>query len=92
MIPNHKEFIEAIKEKSKVCLRFYSKADSGVLDHICAPMGYGPGGELNDGLNRYWLWDYSTTTGSHALGLVPQQIVDLQVTLHVCFEKVHCLG
>jgi hypothetical protein len=79
MIPNHAQFIEAIKEKKKVWVRFYSKADSGVLDRVCAPMDYAPGGELNDGLNRYWLWDYAGNPGSNTLSLVPQQIVDLQV-------------
>lgn len=79
MIPNHTQFIGAIQEKKKVCVRFYSKADSGVLDRVCAPMDYGPGGSVPDGLNRYWLWDYASDTGSHTLGLVPQQIVDLQV-------------
>lgn len=79
MIPNHTGFIEAIHAKKKVCVRFYSKADSGVLDRVCAPMDYGPGGEVQDGLNRYWLWDYSSNTATHILGLVPQQILDLQV-------------
>src|ERR1051325_9067612 len=79
MIPNHQQFIEAINEKKKVTVRFYSKADSGVLDRVCAPMDYGPGGEIKDGLNRYWLWDYASNTRPHTLGLVPQQIVDLRV-------------
>jgi len=79
MVPNHKQFIEAINEKKKVWVRYYSKADSGVLDRVCAPMDYGSGGEIQDGLNRYWLWDYSSNTGTHTLGLLPQQIVDLQV-------------
>lgn len=78
MIANHERFIEAIKDRKKVSVRFYSKPDSGVLDRVCAPMDYGPG-ENPDGLNRYWLWDYASETGSHTLGLVPQQIVDLQV-------------
>ena len=79
MIPNHPRFLEAISEKKKVSVRFYSKADSGVLDRVCAPMDYGPGGEIQDGLNRYWLWDYTSNPGTHTLGLLPQQIVDLQV-------------
>lgn len=79
MIPKHKQFIEAIHEKKKVWIRFYSKADSGVLDRVCAPMDYGPGGQIEDGLNRYWLWDDASRTGTHTLGLVPEQIVDLQV-------------
>jgi hypothetical protein len=79
MIPNHEQFIEAIKEQKKVRVQFYSQPDSGVLDRVCAPLEYGPGGGSKDGLNLYWLWDYAGDTGSYRLGLVPQQIVDLQV-------------
>lgn len=79
MIAKHAQFMDAMNEKKRVCVRFYSKPDSGVLDRVCAPMDYGPGDEIKDGLNRYWLWDYVGDTGSHTLGLVPQQIVDLQV-------------
>lgn len=79
MIPNHNQFLEALHEKRKVRVKFYSPADGGVLDRVCAPMDYGPASGTNDGLNRYWLWDYASDTGSCSLGLVPQQIVDLQV-------------
>ena len=79
MIPNHQQFIDAIQAKKKVCVRYYSKADSGVLDRVCAPLDYGPGGGVPDGLNRYWIWDYDSNTGTHPLGLLPQQIVDVQV-------------
>ena len=79
MIPNHKQFIEAIKEKNKVCLRFYSTADSGVIDLVCAPMDYGPGADAHDGVNRYWFWDYSRNTGSLTLGLLPEQVLDLRI-------------
>ena len=79
MIPNHKQFIEALQEKKKVCLRFYSKADSGVIDLVCAPLDYGPGGGIPDGVNRYSLWDYSSNNGSHTLSFLPEQILDLSV-------------
>lgn len=79
MIPNHTQFLEALNEKRKVRVKFYSLRDSGVLDRVCAPMDYGLGSGTKDGLNRYWLWDYASDTGSFTLGLVPQQIVDLQV-------------
>ena len=79
MIQNHQWFIDAINEKKKVRVRFYSIADNGVLDRVCAPMDYGPGSETTDGLNRYWLWDYTSTAETHTLGLAPQEIVDLQV-------------
>lgn len=52
MIPNHKQFIEAIKEKHKVCSRFYSIADGGVIDLVCAPMDYGPGAGVQEGVIR----------------------------------------
>lgn len=78
MIPNHTQFTAALQDKKKVCVRFYSKPDSGVLDRVCAPMDYGPGENL-DGLNRYWLWDYASDTGTKTLGLLPHQILDLQV-------------
>ena len=79
MISNHTRFFAAINDKKMICVRFCSKADHGVLDRICAPMGYGQGSESLDELNRYWLWDYAGTSGSHLLGLLPQQIVDLRV-------------
>jgi hypothetical protein len=81
-------FIEAIHEKKKVSVRFYSQADSGVLHRVCAPMDYGPEGEDKDGLNHYWLWDYANNTGFHLLSLVPRQIVDLQV-LGEEFDPAH---
>lgn len=78
MIPNHKQFIEAIGEKMQVCIRFYSKADSGVIDLVCAPMDYGPGAGIQDGVNRYWLWDSTSNNGSHILSLLPEQVLDLR--------------
>lgn len=79
MIPNHKQFIDAITEKKKVCLRFYSKADTGVIDLVCAPMDYGPGPDAGNDVNRYWFWDYSSNTGSPTLGLLPEQVLDLRI-------------
>jgi len=79
MIPNHAQFLQAVQERKKVWITFYSKADSGVLAQACAPLDYGPGSGVQDGLNRYWLWDYASPDGSHTLGLLPQQIVDLNM-------------
>jgi hypothetical protein len=79
MIPNHPGFIEAIQQRRKVRVRFYSAADSGVLDRVCAPLDYGPGTEPSNGPNRYWLWDCAGASGSLIPGLVPQQIVEVRV-------------
>src|SRR6476660_1140783 len=79
MISKHKQFIEAIKEKKKISVQFYSTADSGVIDLICAPTDYGPGAGAQDGVNRYWFWDYTSNTGSPILGLLPKQVLDIRV-------------
>jgi len=79
MIANHPQFIEALNEKKKVRVRFYSPADSGVVDRVCAPMDYGPGKAAADGLHRYWLWDGAGNGGAAALGLEPEQVVELKV-------------
>jgi hypothetical protein len=64
MIANHSQFIDALKEERKVRVRFYSPADSGVVDCVCAPMDYGPGKDASaDGLHRYWLWDRAGRRG-----------------------------
>ena len=90
MIPKHTQFIAAITEKKKISVRFYSLADGGLVDRICAPMSYGPG-ELHDGLNRYWFWDYASVADTHTLGLMPKQIEDLQV-LGEFFDPAECVG
>jgi hypothetical protein len=45
---------------------------------VCAPLAYGPGPGVPDGLHRYWLWDFMPNTGVHPLSLLPQQIVELK--------------
>jgi len=86
MISNHPQFVEAIQERRKVLVRYYSRADSCVVDRTCAPLDYGPGTSGHeDGLNRYWFWEYSTSGLPHTHGLVPDQIVELKV-LGECFD------
>lgn len=79
MNPTHARFLEAITDKKKISVRFYSKADNGVLERICAPISYGQGSESHDELDRYWLWDYAGNPYPHILGLLAPEILDLQV-------------
>src|SRR5436305_9163310 len=79
MIPNHKQFLAAVAEKKKVSVRFYSTADSAVVDLICAPLGYGPAEKLPEGVNGYQFWNYAGNHGSHDLVLLPEQILSLSV-------------
>ena len=79
MIPNRPKFQEAIHETRKVNVRFYSTADSGVVDRVCAAPDYGPGRPPNDGLNRYWLRDFTADGASPLPGLTSRQVVELHV-------------
>jgi|SRR5450756_1907463 len=79
MIPQHASFIAAIADRRKVAVRFFSRADNGVLGRVCAPMNFGPGEACPGGLDRYWFWNYANATGIYKLGLLPPQILELSV-------------
>jgi len=79
MIPNHAQFLDAIREKKLIRIVFYSRPDAGTVDRECAPLDYGPELGANDALNRYWIWDQANTAGTNPLGLLPDQIVNVHV-------------
>lgn len=77
MHKNHEIFIEALLNKKKVKLDFYSKEDSFVLSRICAPMDFGPSRRAKDKADRYHLWDYESDTKLHTLSLLENQILNI---------------
>lgn len=79
MISNHPQFLAAIGEKKRIRIEFYSLPDASTVSRECAPLDYGADPKRNDGVNRYWVWDYATTAGANLLGLVWDQIVSVQV-------------
>ena len=79
MIPNHSHFLDAIGQKRLVRIEFYSHPDGGPVDRECAPLDYGPMPGATDAPNRYWVWDPAATAGANPLGLLPDQIITLQV-------------
>ena len=79
MISNHAQFLDAIREKKLIRIVFYSHPDAGTVDRECAPLDYGPELGEKEALNRYWIWDPANTAGSNPLGLLPDQIVSVQV-------------
>lgn len=74
------QFIQAIHNKQKVRLSFFSKEDGRVLTRLCAPMDFGPSRRATDKSNRYHLWDYESDTKNHVLSLLPNQISSIEVT------------
>lgn len=79
MIPNHAQFIDAIRDRKLIRIVYYSRPDAGTVDRECAPLDYGLDLGSSDSLNRYWIWDSAATAGANPLGLVPEQIVHVHV-------------
>lgn len=79
MITNHAQFIDAIRNKSLTRIVFYSHPDAGKVDHECIPLDYGPGEEAQNTSDRYWVWDNNDTAGANPIGLLPDQIISVQV-------------
>lgn len=73
------QFINAIHNKRKIRLYFYSKQDTSTLIRVCAPMDYGPSRRAKENNDRFHLWDYESDTRNHVLSLSPEQIVRLEV-------------
>jgi len=72
-------FIQAIREKRKVRLTFFSKEDGRPLTRLCAPMDYGPSRRAHDKSDRYHLWDYESDSKQHNLPLLPAQVHQIEV-------------
>ena len=73
------KFIQAIRDKRKVRVTFYSKEDGGLLTRKCAPMDYGPSRRAKQQNDRFHLWDYESDIERHSLRLNPEQISKLEV-------------
>lgn len=72
-------FIQAIHDRRKIRVRFFSEQDNAVLTRLCAPMDFGPGKKIREKNDRYWVWDYESDTGVHPLGLRPERIEDMVI-------------
>lgn len=73
------KFIQAIHDKNKLKVVFFSKEDNSLLTRICAPMDYGIGTRIKDSIPRFYLWDYTSDTKSHTLPLKMEQIKSIEV-------------
>jgi hypothetical protein len=78
------QFIQAINDKTKIRLTFYSKQDGENVTRLCAPMDYGPSRRKNiiDTSDKFHLWDYKSPseTPVHTISLSQDQIVKMEFT------------
>ena len=73
------KFIQAIHNKKKVLLSFFSKEDGSILQRTCAPMDYGPSRRAHNKDDRYHFWDYDSDTKTHTLSLLSNQVKNIEV-------------
>ncbi len=79
MIPNHQQFLDAIRERKLIRIVYYSQTDAGTVDRECIPLNYGQELGSGDGVNRYWILDAAGTAGAKPLGLLSDRIVHVHV-------------
>lgn len=72
-------FLEAINNRQKIQLVFFSKEDNANLTRICAPFDIGPSRRAKDKSDRYHVWDYDSDTERHVLSLLDVQVVSITV-------------
>jgi hypothetical protein len=71
--------IEAINQKVKVKVTFDSK-EKGRITRLCIPFDIGPSKRYKDGLDRYHFFDLDSPDGKHNLSVLPDQIIDIEIT------------
>lgn len=72
-------FTQAIRDKRKVRLTFFSKEDGHALVRTCAPLDFGPSRRAHDKSDRFHLWDYDSDTRRHTLSLLPNQVISIEI-------------
>ena len=72
-------FIQAIQDKKKVRLTFFSQEDGKNLVRVCAPMDIGPSRRAANKADRFHLWDYESDSRNHVLSLLPNQVINIEV-------------
>ena len=73
-------FVQAIHDKKKIRITFFSKQDEEYLTRLCAPMDYGPSRRAEDKSDCYHSWDYESDKGRHTLSLLPEQVDKIELT------------
>jgi hypothetical protein len=69
--------VNAIMDKRKVNVRFYSKEDGNEHQRKCAPLDVGPSRRAKIKNDRFHFWDYDSNDGPHVLSLNPEQVIEI---------------
>lgn len=75
---DHDIFVQAIKEKRKIWLTFFNKADGDTQVRLSIPMDYEPHG-IEEETSRYYLWDTDKSINGSFIILFPNNIVSMKL-------------
>ena len=79
------QFIQAIHDRKKLNITFFSQEDNAIITRKCAPFDYGTGTNIKDHEKRFWVWDYESDKSPHVLPLQSKNIKSM-VTLDETFH------
>jgi hypothetical protein len=82
---NKQAFTNAIHDKKKVRLTFFSEKNGSYQTRICAPMDYAPSRASSDLTMKYHFWDFESKSSQHPLSLTADKIRSMDV-LQETFE------
>lgn len=74
------KFVDAIQQRRKIKLTFYSKQDKGSLVRLTAPLDFAPSTLAKNKQDRFHFWDYESDEINHTLSLLPEQILKMEVS------------
>ena len=69
-------FLQAIHEKKLVKIKANTD-EKGMITRLCVPFDYGTG--KLPGI-RYHFWDLDSPEGSHNLSILPQKLIEIELT------------
>jgi hypothetical protein len=79
MHQDHDIFIQAVTNRKKVILTYYSGIKKFYLTVICVPLRYSLP-DSNGGPENYYFWDEVADIGKRLLELSPSQMVLMQIS------------
>jgi hypothetical protein len=76
MLTENDTFIQAVKDKKKVILTYFSGQQQLHLTRLCVPIKFSSD-DIEDGSDCYYFWDSDADTGERLLALTPSEIKNM---------------
>lgn len=79
MDDKYEKFVEAIRTKSKVLIKFETRDKSEIKERRCIPFDYAFSSRFNDDKKRYHFYDLDSADGPHNLSIFPEQLLSIDI-------------